>query len=87
MDKINHNLILQDEYAQIFVVMQEQYMKRKLQMIEVEGQPSASLLQNLQVVGNQKVICNYFLPSRSTFIQIKEDSIERVDLNFLNKGS
>lgn len=56
-------------------------------MIEVEGQPSASLLQNLHVLGNQKVICNYFLPSRSTFIQVREDSVERIDLSFLNKGS
>ena len=87
LEKVNQSLLLIDEYAQIFVVLQQQYNARKLQMIEVEGISSASLLQNLRITEQNKVLYNYFLPSRSTFIQIKESGVERYDLSFLNKGS
>ena len=103
MGKANDNILLvQDEYAD-FLLIQALFSEESGQVddyrvtkIELDGQPSRSLLQNV-TFGNitvdkegtefQSIQYEYFLPSKAHFVQVQNKTKVVYDLSFINKGS
>ena len=95
LTKANGYLLIQDEYADFYLVRPDfTGNDHQVTKIELNGQPSVSLLQNVSY-GDAKevddeivyeVSYDYFLPAKVQFVEVRGDTSKIYDLSFLNKG-